>query len=42
MENAFFEFVETYWGDIAAFIKAFKEWMEALISKFTAGDDAEA
>lgn len=35
MDNEFFEFLETYWDDIAAFVAAFKEWLEAVIGKFT-------
>lgn len=42
MENAFFEFVQTYWSDIAAFIESFKEFMEALIAKFSAEEEAQA
>lgn len=33
MENAFFEFLETYWADIAAFVKAFVEFVESIIGK---------
>ena len=36
MENAFFDFVETYWEDIAEFLKTFASWIEALIGKFNA------
>ena len=41
MDNVFFEFVETYWDDIAAFFKALKEWIEAFSAKLNA-DNAEA
>lgn len=40
MDNVFFEFVETYWADIADFLKALKNWIEALINKLNS-DDAE-
>ena len=33
MDNIFFEFVETYWGDIVEFFKAVKEWIEVLLAK---------
>ena len=39
MENAFFSFVETYWDDIAAFIKALAEWVQTVIAQFNG--DAE-
>lgn len=41
MDNVFFDFVETYWEDIAAFFKAFKEFIESLIGKF-GEEDTEA
>lgn len=40
MDNVFFEFIETYWEDIAAFFKALKDWVEALMSKMNADDGA--
>lgn len=40
MDNSFFNFVETYWDDIAAFFTALRNWVEALIGKL-GSDDAE-
>ena len=40
MDNAFFAFVETYWADISAFLKALKDWVTALMDKLNA-DEAE-
>ena len=31
--NVFFSFVETYWDDIAAFIKALAEWVQSIMAK---------
>jgi len=42
MENVFFEFIETYWEDIAEFIKAFIGFIQSIIGKFTAEDDEAA
>ncbi|MEE1322078.1 MAG: hypothetical protein UHM85_11200 [Acutalibacteraceae bacterium] len=39
--NKFFDFVEKYWADIAAFFKAFREFVEALMGKMNA-EDTEA
>lgn len=39
MDNAFFAFVETYWDDIAAFFKALRDWITAIVNKIN-GDDA--
>ena len=33
MENIFFEFVETYWSDISAFLKSFIDFVKSLIEK---------
>lgn len=33
MDNIFFEFVETYWGDIVELFKAIKSWIEVLFAK---------
>ena len=41
MENVFFEFVETYWEDIAEFFRTFVEFIKAIIDKVD-GEDAEA
>ncbi len=41
MENVFFEFVETYWADIAEFFKSFVEFIKSIIGKVN-GEDAEA
>ncbi|GEM_PF-2240557 len=38
MENVFFEFVETYWEDIAEFFKTFVEFIQTLIGKVS-GDE---
>lgn len=32
MENMFFEFVETYWAEIADFFKAFVDFVKSIIS----------
>lgn len=40
MDNVFFDFVETYWEDIAAFFKALKEWIEAIAGAINT-EDAE-
>lgn len=37
--NVFFSFVETYWDDIAAFIKALAEWVQTIIDQMSG--DAE-
>lgn len=39
--NKFFDFVEKYWEDISAFFKAFREFVEALMGKMNAEDEAE-
>ncbi len=39
--NKFFDFVEKYWEDISAFFKAFREFVEALMGKLNAEDEAE-
>ncbi len=39
--NKFFDFVEKYWEDISAFFKAFREFVEALLGKMNAEEDAE-
>ncbi len=41
MDNAFFAFVETYWDDIAAFFKALRDWITAIIDKMNGDDTAE-
>lgn len=40
MDNVFFDFVETYWDEIAEFFKALREWIEALSAKLNS-DDSE-
>ena len=40
MDNVFFQFVETYWDDIAEFFKALMGWIEAFMGKMNA-EDAE-
>ena len=37
--NVFFSFVETYWDDIAAFIKALAEWVQSIMAQING--DAE-
>ena len=32
MENVFFEFVETYWEDIAGFLKAFVDFIMSIVN----------
>lgn len=41
MENAFFEFLETYYDDIVAFVRAMVDFVKALADKI-GGGDAEA
>ena len=41
MENAFAEFVGTYWEDIAGFLKAFIEFVQSLIAKVSGDEAAE-
>jgi len=41
MDNAFFAFVETYWEDIAAFFKALRDWITAIVNKMNGDDAAE-
>ena len=33
MENMFFEFVETYWSDIAAFLRSFIDFVKSIVEK---------
>ncbi len=43
--NVFFDFVETYWDEIAEFFKALRDWIDAIIGKFNGGsadDDTSA
>lgn len=40
MDNAFFNFVQTYYDDIVAFVKALIDFAKALAAKL--GGDAEA
>ena len=37
--NNFTQFIETYWDDIAAFFKALRAWVEAIIGKFSEAED---
>lgn len=37
--NVFFDFVETYWADIAEFFKALIDWIKAIIGTMS-GEDA--
>lgn len=39
MENKFFQFVETYWDDIAAFFEALRAWVEAIVGKLGTSDE---
>ena len=39
--NVFFDFVETYWDDIAEFFKALRDWITAIIGKMNGEDAAE-
>ena len=39
--NVFFDFVETYWADIAEFLKALIDWVQAIINKVNGEDAAE-
>lgn len=39
MNNAFFDFVETYKEDIIAFFEAFKAFVEALFAKLSGGSE---
>lgn len=41
MDNVFSNFVKIYEADIKAFIEAFKAFIEVLVAKFTADEDAE-
>lgn len=41
MENMFFEFVETYWDDIADFFKAFIDFVKSLIGGTDAKEPTE-
>jgi len=41
MDNVFFDFVETYWDDIAEFFKALRDWITAIVNKLN-GEDEEA
>lgn len=40
MENVFFEFLETYYEDIVAFVRAMIDFVKAFAAKL--GGDAEA
>lgn len=42
MNNVFFEFLETYWEDIAEFLRSFVEFIQALIGKVSGGEAEEA
>ena len=41
MENAFAEFVGTYWEDIADFLKAFIDFIKSLMAKINGEEAAE-
>ena len=42
MENAFFEFVETYYEDIVAFVRAMVDFVKALAAKIGGGEEEAA
>lgn len=42
MDNAFFDFVETYWDDIAEFFKALRDWITAIVNKMNGEDEESA
>lgn len=42
MDNVFFDFVETYWDDIAEFFKALRDWITAIVNKLNGGDEEAA
>lgn len=42
MDNKFFQFVETYKDDIAAFFDALINFIKAIIGKLTAGEGEDA
>ena len=41
MENVFFDFVGTYWEDIAEFLKAFIGFIQTIIGKVKGDDTTE-
>ncbi len=42
MDNVFFDFVATYWEDIAAFLNALKDFIVSLIDRINGDDAADA
>ncbi len=41
MDNVFFDFVETYWEDIAEFINALKDFIISVVNKLSGDGSAE-